>query len=532
MVAKARLGGRYMRRMIAAALILSLCLSVLTGCDGNKEVLIDDAAVQEAILDEFNTISQIPRESGHERAISTYLRTWAKENGFEVIRDSSNNVIITKPASAGYENAPTTILQCNMDSKIALAEGSSFDPASDTVTPVADGNVMTADGTSLGADSGIGMATALYVLKNSQKHGPVRAVFTTDGEGGMTGAEKLKSKYLEGDYLINLGWDSGRNIGLASGGTASYDMKHEIEWTQPENAIPYVLSIGGLNGGDADKDIGKGGANAIKIIGEVLANAQGKGILFELGSFNGGISRDTIPTAATALIIINESDQKKMQGVVDNAIDSFQDAYGDVEKNYAFTYQEAEMPDKVVSFEDNGSIISFIYGIINGVQSMSESYDDVVESASNLGMVSTATGNFLARVSAASTSDVGLYQITCAHEAISGMSNLTYTYHEGIPCWPDHPDSVLFAAIQDIYSNLYDEKMSGSIVHHELECGWFAKNNPKLQIVSIGPRIENANTPEETLILDTVSKPATVIMAFLEQAGKSVPASAETGINQ
>jgi dipeptidase D len=149
---------------------------------------------------------------------------------------------------------------------------------------------------------------------------------------------------------------------------------------------------------------------------------------------------------------------------------------------------------------------------------MSKSYEDVVESASNLGMVSTATGNFLAQISAASNSDVGLYKITIAHETISGMSSLEYTYDEGVPRWPDHTDSVLYTSMQEIFSNLYDDEISGDIVHHELECGWFARKNPRLQIVSIGPRIDNGNTPGETLILDTVTKPAKLILAFLEQA--------------
>ncbi|MEL7657374.1 MAG: hypothetical protein AAGU75_15880, partial [Bacillota bacterium] len=378
-------------------------------------------------------------------------------------------------------------------------------------------NALRGDHTSLGADSGAGIATILYILKNAEKHGPIRAIFTSNGEAGMTGAERLKAKYLEGKYLINFGWTSDQTIGIGSSGTASYEMMHEIEWTPPENAVPYLLSISGLNGGDAEKDIDRGGANAIKVIGEVLANAQGQGILFELASFNGGISEDTIPTAADALIIINESDQKKMQNIIDDSMDAFKDAYGSIENNYSFTYQETEMPDKVVSFDDNGSIISFIYGIINGVQSMSETYDEVVESASNLGMVSTTTGNFNCHVSAASTSDVGLYEITSAHEAISSMSNLKYTYYDGVPRWPDHSDSVLFASMSKVYSDLYHDKMSASVVHRKLECGWFVKKNPKLQIVSIGPMIKNANLPDEELVLDSITKPANAVMEFLEQ---------------
>ena len=507
-----------MKRIIAVTLILSLCFTLMTGCNGSNKIETDDSAVRTAILDEFNQISQIPRESGHEKAISTYLRSWAKTNGFDVIRDTSNNIIINEPASAGYESAPITILQCNMDTKIAIQNGVEFDPLTTPVTIVEKENNLTADGTSIGADSGIGMATILYVLKNAEKHGPIRAIFTSDGESGMTGAEKLKSKYLEGNYLINFGWTSDKTVRIGSSGTASYEMMHEIQWTPPKNAVPYLLSISGLNGGDAEQDIGKGGANAIKIIGEVLANAQGQGILFELGSFNGGLSRDTIPTAATAMIIINESDQKKMQKIVDDAITAFKDSYGSIDKNYSFTYQEApQMPDKVVSFDDNGSIISFIYGIIDGVQSMSETYD-VVESASNLGLVSTSSGNFVCQVSAASTSDVGLYKITNAHETISSMSNLKYTYYDGVPRWPDHSDSVLFASLSKVYSDLYNDKLSTTIVDQKLECGWFTRKNPRLQIVSIGPMIKNAKMSNETIVLDTITKPADVVIKFLEQA--------------
>ena len=516
MLIKAILGGRYMKRLIAAALVLSLCLTAMTGCSSKETEIKDSTAVQTGVLDEFYKILKIPRESDHENAISTYLRSWAKENGYKVVRDNYHNVIINVPATAGYENAPTTILQTNMDTRIAIDENTIFDPFTNPIAINDDGDTLTATGTSIGASSGIGMATALYVLKNSAQHGPLRVIFTADGENGMSGAANLKSKHLEGDYLINLNGNSDKTIGLGSGGTAAYDMIHEIQWTAPQNALPYILSISGLNGGNANEDISDGGANAIKTIGEVLANAQGTGILFELGGFNGGISRDTIPTAATALVIINESDQRKMQKLVDDSMNAFKDAYGDVEKHYSFTFEPVAMPDKVVSFDDNGSIISFIYGIINGVQSRSETYD-VIESASNLGMVSTATGNFLAQVSAGSTSDVGLYEITSAHEAISSMCSLNYTYIDGIPRWPDHPDSVLCTNIRAIWSSLFGDELEPGIIHKASECGWFAKKNPKLQIVSIGPMIVNANLPNEAIVKKTVSKPADVVMAFLEQ---------------
>jgi di/tripeptidase len=166
------------------------------------------------------------------------------------------------------------------------------------------------------------------------------------------------------------------------------------------------------------------------------------------------------------------------------------------------------------TFDNNGSIISFIYGIINGVQSKSEKYG-IVESASNLGMVSTATGNFVCRVSAASTSDSKLLDITSAHEAISSMSSMTYTYKDGVPRWPESADGALLGKLSKISSELSDGKISGDMVYQKNECGWFAKKNPTLQIVSIGPMIRDANTIHETLDLDSVTKPANILMKFL-----------------
>ncbi|MDD2190177.1 MAG: M20/M25/M40 family metallo-hydrolase [Eubacteriales bacterium] len=506
-----------MKQKISLILILSICITIFTGCIGTKELKPDDSAVQAAIIEEFQMISQIPRESGHEKEISTYLRSWAKQNGFEVIRDSANNVIINKPAASGYEKMPVTILQCNMDTAIAISDETVFDPVNDPVKIVQTEEALTGEGTSIGADSGIGMAVILYVLKNVNNHGPVRAIFTTDGENGMSGAEKLKEKHLEGNYLINMAWTNEKTIGMGSGGTASYNMMHDIEWTAPKNEIPYLISIRGLEGGDASKDLINGGANAIKIIGEILANAQGKGILFELASFNGGISGDTIPMAADALIIINKSDVNKMRAVINNARDSFRSAYGSVETNVIFDYLETDMPDKVVSFDDNGCIISFIYGIINGIQSMSESYDGIVESASNLGMVSTSTGDFLCQVSAFGTSDVGLYKVTSAHEAISSMSGFSYEYMEGIPRWPVDESSMLYGSISEIYNEKYGDKIKIDIEQGKHECGLFLEKNPRLQIVSIGTRIINSNNPKETLILDSVTKPTNILMAFLER---------------
>lgn len=505
-----------MKRLIIMLLIVVLSFSFLSGCNDNEINQIDNQAVQSEILDEFLKITEVPRESGSEAAISAYLKNWAKENEFKVTRDRANNIIIEEPASVGYENAPVVILQSKMDMHYTSDPLIQFDPMVDPITVIKNDISYIAAGTNLGADSGIGMATALYVLKHAEKHGPLRVIFTADGENDFQGAQKLNSKYLDGDYLINLNWNAKNSVGVSSAGTVSYQMSRDITWTAPKNSFPVEISISGLNGGDAESDINEGGANAIKVIGETLAKAQGKGIFFELASFNGGLSSDTIPTAATAVIIINVSDVKKLKSVLNNAISDFKSTYGKVEENYSFTYHETEMPDKVVSFDDNGNIISLIYGMINGIQTMSETFGNMPESSSNIGVVSTHTGNFLAGITAGSNSAAALQYITEEHEAISTMSAMQYQAENKTPIWEYNSDNDLAASLQQISENIFGQELKPDAVHKELECSWLLEKNPKLQMVSIGAYVKNLNTPEETLILNSVAKPAEIILAFLQ----------------
>ena len=506
-----------MKRLISLLLIVALCCSILSGCNDNGSNPIDNQAIQTEILDEFLKITEVPRESGSEAAISAYLKNWAKENGFEVIRDKSNNIIIEEPATPGYDNAPVTILQSNMDMLYKADPGIQFDPMVDPITVMKNDTSYIGAGTNLGADSGIGMATALYVLKHADKHGPIRVIFTADGENSFQGVKKLNPKYLDGDFLINLDWKNKNTIGVSSAGTVSYRMSRDITWTTPKSSFPVEISISGLKGGDAEKDINDGRANAVKVIGETLAKAQGSGILFELAGFNGGLSGDTIPTAATAVIIINVSDVKKLKNVLNSAIDDFKNTYGKVEETYSFTYHEAEtMPDKVVSFDDNGSIMSFIYGMVNGVQTMSEDFSDMPESSSNLGMVSTHTGNFLAEITAGSNSETALEDITNEHEAISTMSAMEYQSKSITPIWSYEPDNLLVKSLQDLSQNTFGQRLKPDAVHEELECSWLLEKNPDLLMASIGAYVKNSDTPEETLILSSVVKPAELILTFLE----------------
>lgn len=510
-----------MKRLSAIILIICLCFASFTSCSENTEKKSDDEAIQEAVLEEFMKISEVPRESGQVKAISSYLRSWAKENGLKATRDKAYNVIIEKPASQGYEEAPLTILQCNMDMITAVSEGVAYDPLNDSIKFEDNGETITAKGTSLGSDSGIGIATALYVLKNAVNHGPLRVIFTANAETNMSGAKGLDSKYLDGDYLINLDWEKDGSVCIGSAGSYAFKMTRDITWVQPKNTIPYQIAITGLKGGNSGKAIDEGGANAIKVIGETLANIQGEGILFELAGIIGGTSVDAIPTDAQAVILINESDEKKFTTAINKAADKFKEDYGNEEKSYTFTALETTMPDKVVTLEDESAIISFIYGIVNGVQTRSEnSSNNLLDSSSNLGIVSTASGDFSGEVYARSSSLEGAQEIIKSHQLIANMCDLTYNYKPVIPAWTakEKENRKLVDTLTSIYKKQYDKSMKVVTTHTEYECGWFAEKNPDLEIVSIGPLVKYANSPSETLTLSSVSKPANLVLLFLEQS--------------
>ena len=362
-----------MKRFFSGALALVLCITMLAGCQNNNAKLSDEA-VRAAVLSDFTKISEIPRNSGHMNAISSYLRSWAKENGLSVVRDKYYNIIISEPATKGYENAPLTILQAHMDTTIAVkfippvltTEGAVtsepsivskaaivFDPLTDPVNVINNGETLTADGTSLGADSGIGIALAQYILKNSQNHGPLRVIFTANGETSMEGAQKIDPKYLEGAYLINLDWKDDTSIGIGSPGTSNYKMSRNISWVVPKNTVAYEITLHGLNGGPADLDLKNDGANAIKVIGDLLGKLKGAGIIFELASVNAGTSNRMIPTDATAVIVGNDSDARKLSSLFKDSRKLLKTTFGSVEKNYSYTIAPSALPKQVISESDS-----------------------------------------------------------------------------------------------------------------------------------------------------------------------------------
>ena len=247
----------------------------------NNEIL-------EGVLNEFAKLAAIPRKSGHEQAVSDFLKNYLTELGFAVTQDEKNNIIADKPACPGFENAPLTILQGHMDMVCVAAEGVAFDPLKDAIKLVRDEKFLRADGTSLGADDGIGVAEAIYIMKNAKDHGPLRMIVTVDEEQGMTGAIHLDAKHLQdAKFLINCDSENYDELTVGSAGSVNLDFSREIKWVKPEMTAAWQIEVKGLLGGHSGERIGDGRGNAIRTLAMTLAALAAEGEV-ELAAFNGG----------------------------------------------------------------------------------------------------------------------------------------------------------------------------------------------------------------------------------------------------
>ena len=241
----------------------------------NNEIL-------EGVLNEFAKLAAIPRKSGHEQAVSDFLKNYLTELGFAVTQDEKNNIIADKPACPGFENAPLTILQGHMDMVCVAAEGVAFDPLKDAIKLVRDEKFLRADGTSLGADDGIGVAEAIYIMKNAKDHGPLRMIVTVDEEQGMTGAIHLDAKHLQdAKFLINCDSENYDELTVGSAGSVNLDFSREIKWVKPEMTAAWQIEVKGLLGGHSGERIGDGRGNAIRTLAMTLAALAAEGEVTE-----------------------------------------------------------------------------------------------------------------------------------------------------------------------------------------------------------------------------------------------------------
>lgn len=456
----------------------------------------------------FKEMNQIPRGSGNEKAVSDWLVKFAKDRDLEVIQDEALNVIIKKPASKGYESAPTVILQGHMDMVCEKNQGTEHDFEKDPIEFIIDGDFIKANGTTLGADNGIAVAFALSILDRSDlNHPALEVLITTEEETGMGGALALNPEHLNGRILINI--DSEEEgvllVSCAGGVRARISVPVELEEVK-DNLKALVVKIRGLKGGHSGMEINKERGNSNKMMGRFLMDLNSV-VDFKLASLNGGAKMNAIPREADAVILVKAEEVAKVEAKIAEWNKIFKNELQGIDDELTLTAENTEAVAKVFNEATKLNVLRAVFMIPNGVQTMSMAVEGLVQSSTNLGVVTTNADSVemdnAVRSSVASLKKSIKDQMIVLAEILGASIELESDYPE----WAYKADSKIRDIFMDVYEKTFGKKAEISAIHAGLECGLIGdKFNGELDQISFGPNMFDVHTPEEKVSISSVER--------------------------
>ncbi|QOR74553.1 aminoacyl-histidine dipeptidase [Cruoricaptor ignavus] len=469
----------------------------------------------QAIWKNFAALNEVPRPSKKEERVIEFIRKFGENLGLPTTVDEVGNLIIRKPATSGMESRKPTVLQSHLDMVCQKNADVDFDFDTQGIQMETDGEWVWAKGTTLGADNGIGVASMMAVLESSElAHPELEALFTIDEETGMTGALNLKPGTLKGEILLNLDTeeDDEIDIGCAGGVDVTATAKFETAQTSDEGV---KISVKGLQGGHSGMDIIKGLGNANVILGRLLYAGLDSGL--KLISIDGGGLRNAIPREAVAEISVKTADDflAKAEKIKSEILDEF----ASLEKDLEIKIEKATISGNAISEKDSRKIILALKAAHNGVYRMSPDVEGLVETSNNIARVELKDGNFkvlcLSRSSVESTKNAVAEQLKSVFE-LAGMS---VEFGGSYPGWKPKPGSEIVQVMEKIYQEKFGAKPSVVACHAGLECGIIGAHYPEMEMVSFGPTIRGAHSPDEKASVKSVQK----FWDFLQDILKNIP---------
>jgi dipeptidase D len=453
----------------------------------------------------FAELASIPRPSGHEeRAVAFVLKT-AAGIGAKSVRDARGNVVINVPATPGREKARPVILQSHLDMVCEKNKDVSHDFDRDPIRLRIVGEWVQASGTTLGADNGIGVAAALATATDpSITHGPLELLFTLDEETGLTGARDLDPKVLSGKMLLNLDSeeDGAIFVGCAGGEDSLIDLP--VAWTAPAaGGAGRKLEIGGLRGGHSGLNIIENRGNALKLVTRILTAAAEGGVGFELASITGGSKHNAIPREAEAVIVLDAASRSK---IAEKQLAGFRVELAKIDDGLRLTWSDVPTPARVLSSADRDRLLRLLMALPHGVLGMSQDIPGLVETSNNVAVV--ACGDAAIRVVTSSRSSVApsLANVLGCVRAASSLAGAKVTLKDGYPGWKPDMDSKALAVVREVYRKRWGKEPIVTAIHAGLECGLLGQKIPGLDMVSFGPHIEGAHSPDERVHVPSVER--------------------------
>lgn len=457
------------------------------------------------VFDCFAEVNKIPRPSKKEEKMIAFLKAFGEGLGLPTKVDETGNVCISKPATPGYENSKTVILQSHMDMVCEKNKDKDFDFENDAIETYVDGEWLKANGTTLGADDGIGVAMQMAVLKsNDIEHGPIECVFTRDEETGLTGAMGMKSDFMTGDYLINLdSEDEGQIFVSCAGGvrtTATYPFPTE---DMPEGYFTFRVGVKGLTGGHSGDDINKKRGNANKILVRFLNQEMEKMDLRVVDIQSGGL-HNAIPREGYAICAVPMNMKEQVRVDLNVFTAEVEEELAVTEKGILLSLDSCEPAAKVMEKQTMRKMLLSLHAVYNGVFAMSQDIDWLVETSTNLASIHVEGDKVVVTTSQRSSIGSACQHMASVVRAAFELGGAEVLTNEGYPGWKLNPNSEIVKIAKESYVELFGKEPKILAIHAGLECGLFSEKYPKLDMVSFGPTLRGVHSPDEKLLIPTV----------------------------
>ncbi|HSM93334.1 MAG TPA: aminoacyl-histidine dipeptidase [Anaeromyxobacteraceae bacterium] len=465
----------------------------------------------------FLELSRIPRGSKNEAAAARWVMEQARAAGCEVEQDGAGNVLARKRASPGREGAPVVALQSHVDMVCEKNEGTAHDFTRDPIDVYLDGDQVRARGTTLGADDGMGVAAALAVLASRDlAHGPIEALFTVDEETGLSGAQALAPGWLRARHLLNLDSEQdGELIIGCAGGIDTVATRRLVRAPPVPGRVALRLKVSGLKGGHSGTDIAAGRANALRLLGQVLVAVVPLHRL-EVVEVQGGSKRNAIPREASAVVRVDPAARAGLEADVARLEAEWRAAFGQVDPGIAFAVEGAE-DGAPISTDDAFGLVGLLAAAPHGVEAMSPALPGLVQTSTNLAIVETQGNRAQVAFLTRSALDASRRALVERIGAACALAGFTTELQGGYPGWRPEPGAGLVRLVDAVHAERFGRPMAIRALHAGLECGIIGEKYPGMEMVSFGPTLTDAHTPDERVSVPTVASFWTLLVAVLER---------------
>ncbi|MCG7502829.1 aminoacyl-histidine dipeptidase [Tenacibaculum sp. Mcav3-52] len=460
-----------------------------------------------AVWKNFADLNAVPRPSKKEERVIQFMVDFGKKLNLETMVDKVGNVIIRKPASTGMEDRKTVVMQSHLDMVHQKNADTVFDFDTEGIKMFVDGDWVKADGTTLGADNGLGVAAIMGVLESTDiPHPAIEALFTIDEETGMTGAMGLEGGLLEGEILLNLDTEEDDEIGMGcAGGVDVTATRNYSEETTPENTIAYEISVTGLNGGHSGMDIIKGLGNANKIMNRLLFDGF-TNFGLRVSEINGGSLRNAIPRESFSTVVIDAVSKEPFQFEIHELINNIKAEFSTLEPNLTIELKEIDTPETVMDLGVQEGLIKAVYAALNGVYRMSPDIEGLVETSNNIARIIVKDGAIKIGCLTRSSSETNKWDLANSLRSSFELAGFDVEFSGSYPGWLPNVNSEILKTVTNLYEELHNEKPIVAACHAGLECGILGQNYPEMDMVSFGPNIKGAHSPDERAQISSTQK--------------------------